>query len=126
MSFDPIADTGEDGNEYRIFVRRKIKPGDKADKEPGLFGNVELNWTKDDHEMFSGLFKEIGKQFEAKEPDMYKICQNCGLEILHKAVREWEIDHRYLGGLGEMCQECVKHGDISKYPGTPGGNHFPF
>jgi len=118
MSFDPVAYTGEDGDEYKILVRRKIRPGDKADKEPGLFGNVELNWTKDDHKMFSGLFDEVGTQlynrFVSKIPTMSKICQNCGLKIMHKAVQEWEIDHRYLGGLGEMCQECVKEGDIDK------------
>lgn len=116
MSFDP-AYTGEDGDEYKIFVRRKIRPGDKADKEPGLFGTVEINWTKDDHKMFSGLLDEVGRQFEAKAP-MSKICQNCGLKIMHKAVQEWEIDHHYLGGLGEMCQECVKQGaiDSSTFP----------
>ena len=133
MSFDPIANTGKDGDEYKIHIvkRRKV---------------VLIDWTKDDHEMFSGLFKEIGRQmkvsdiemlsdrglppaehlknklvYQKKLDGMSKICQNCGLEIMHKAYREWgdaDGGARYLGGLGEMCKECVKQGDIdsSRFP----------
>ena len=132
MSFDPIAYTGEDGSEYKIHVIKRRK-------------TVLIDWTKDDHEMFSGLFKEIGRQMKIrdiemmsdrgippaehlknklvyqKDLDMPSICQNCGLEIMHKAYREWGDTDRgapYLGGLGEMCKECVKPGDIdsSKFP----------
>lgn len=99
MSFEPVAYTGEDGDKWEILVRKGGK-------------NVLLDWTKDDHKMFSGLLGEVSNQFEAEKP-MNQICQNCGLKILHKAVQEWDVDHRYLGGLGTMCQECVKQGDIS-------------
>jgi len=115
MSFDPVAYTGEDGDEYKIFVRKGGKYSEK---------NVLIDWTKDDHKMFSGVFNEVDKQLEAapiakKEttfpvPGVSKVCQNCGLKIVHKAVQEWEIDHDYLGGLGEMCQACVKEGYIDK------------
>lgn len=133
MSFDPIANTGKDGDEYKIHIVKRKKV-------------VLIDWTKDDHEMFSGLFKEIGRQmkvsdiemlsdrglppaehlknklvYQKKLDGMSKICQNCGLEIMHKAYREWgdaDGGARYLGGLGEMCKECVKQGDIdsSRFP----------
>ena len=121
MSFDPVAYTGEDGDEYKIFVRRKIRPGDKADKEPGLFGNVEIDWTEKNHSSFSGLLGFMNTQLEEdKTGEMYQyVCQNCGKDIVHKAVREWEIGHRYLGGIGEFCQDCVKQGTISS-------SMFPF
>jgi len=168
MTFDPSKFTYEDMQKLFLEKGRKIRwdlktpSGYTVDKEP-------INWTKSDHETFSGLYKEIEdqtwavaekrglldnltkeeidewnppikrkgaklkdteekmsnqwdkkeKKFDRKAKDksfevqMGKICNNCGLKIVHKAVQEWEVDHEYLGGTGTWCQKCVKEGSIS-------------
>lgn len=108
MSFDPVAYTGEDGDKWEIFVRKGGK-------------NVLLDWTEKNHSSFSGLLGFMNTQLkEDKTGEMYQyVCQNCGKDIVHKAVREWEIGHRYLGGVDEFCRDCVKQGTISS-------SMFPF